>query len=223
MCMKNLKLKSVGTNINTITYMVAADNDKWLFASTALGVMPTAEKGERMTWEEALANVDCMIEYSETNAKFMMKDGTTLELIFPAKMSKQVSMLNSKGVSILECYFKIFTGVEVPPVSKEEFQAQKAAASKIFSEGAKTVGKKKATTAKKSTKKKSSITDTDLAYIMEQIEANFKQGEKFKNKDLASLVEDRFTARQTPSRLKKLVDAGKLENDTASPKNYWLV
>ncbi|MBO5424581.1 MAG: hypothetical protein J6A25_03625 [Lachnospiraceae bacterium] len=216
--MKNLKLKSVGTNINTITYMVAADDDKWLFASTALGVMPTAVRGEKMTWEEALANVDCMIEYSETNAKFMMKDGTTLELIFPAKMSKQVSMLNSKGVSILECYFKIFTGVEAPPVSKEEFQAQRAAASKIFSEGAKAVGKKKA----KSTKKKSSITDTDLVYIMEQIEANFKQGEKFKNKDLASLVEDRFTARQTPSRLKKLVDAGKLESDTASPKNYWL-
>ena len=202
MCMKNLKLKSVGTNINTITYMVAADDDKWLFASTALGVMPTAVRGEKMTWEEALANVDCMIEYSETNAKFMMKDGTTLELIFPAKMSKQVSMLNSKGVPILECYFKIFTGVEVPPVTKEEFQAQKAAASKIFSEGAKAVGKKKATTTKKSNKK-SSITDTDLAYIMEQIEANFKQGEKFKNIDLASLVEDRFTARQTPSRLKK--------------------
>ena len=219
--MKNLKLKSVGTNINTITYMVAADDDKWLFASTALGVMPTAVRGEKMTWENALANVDCMIEYSDTNAKFMMKDGTTLELIFPAKMSKQVGMLNSKGVSILECYFKIFTGVEVPPVTKEEFQAQKAAASKIFSEGAKAVGKKKATTTKKSAKK-SSITDVDLAYIMEQIEANFKQGEKFKNKDLAPLVEDRFTARQTPSRLKKLVDAGKLESDTASPKNYWL-
>lgn len=221
MCMKNLKLKSVGTNINTITYMVAADDDKWMFASTALGVMPTAVRGEKMTWENALANVDCMIEYSDTNAKFMMKDGTTLELIFPAKMSKQVGMLNSKGVSILECYFKIFTGVEVPPVTKEEFQAQKAAASKIFSEGAKAVGKKKATTTKKSAKK-SSITDVDLAYIMEQIEANFKQGEKFKNKDLAPLVEDRFTARQTPSRLKKLVDAGKLESDTASPKNYWL-
>ena len=219
--MKNLKLKSVGTNINTITYMVAADDDKWLFASTALGVMPTAVRGEKMTWENALANVDCMIEYSDTNAKFMMKDGTTLELIFPAKMSKQVGMLNSKGVSILECYFKVFTGVEVPPVTKEEFQAQKAAASKIFSEGAKAVGKKKATTTKKSAKK-SSITDVDLAYIMEQIEANFKQGEKFKNKDLAPLVEDRFTARQTPSRLKKLVDAGKLESDTASPKNYWL-
>lgn len=221
MCMKNLKLKSVGTNINTITYMVAADDDKWLFASTALGVMPTAVRGEKMTWENALANVDCMIEYSDTNAKFMMKDGTTLELIFPAKMSKQVGMLNSKGVSILECYFKVFTGVEVPPVTIEEFQAQKAAASKIFSEGAKAVGKKKATTTKKSAKK-SSITDVDLAYIMEQIEANFKQGEKFKNKDLAPLVEDRFTARQTPSRLKKLVDAGKLESDTASPKNYWL-
>ena len=221
MCMKNLKLKSVGTNINTITYMVAADDDKWLFASTALGVMPTAVRGEKMTWENALANVDCMIEYSDTNAKFMMKDGTTLELIFPAKMSKQVGMLNSKGVSILECYFKVFTGVEVPPVTKEEFQTQKAAASKIFSEGAKAVGKKKATTTKKSAKK-SSITDVDLAYIMEQIEANFKQGEKFKNKDLAPLVEDRFTARQTPSRLKKLVDAGKLESDTASPKNYWL-
>ena len=219
--MKNLKLKSVGTNINTITYMVAADDDKWLFASTALGVMPTAVRGEKMTWENALANVDCMIEYSDTNAKFMMKDGTTLELIFPAKMSKQVGMLNSKGVPILECYFKIFTGVEVPPVTKEEFQAQKTAASKIFSEGAKAVGKKKATTTKKSAKK-SSITDVDLAYIMEQIEANFKQGEKFKNKDLAPLVEDRFTARQTPSRLKKLVDAGKLESDTASPKNYWL-
>ena len=221
MCMKNLKLKSVGTNINTITYMVAADDDKWMFASTALGVMPTAVRGEKMTWENALANVDCMIEYSDTNAKFMMKDGTTLELIFPAKMSKQIGMLNSKGVSILECYFKVFTGVEVPPVTKEEFQAQKAAASKIFSEGAKAVGKKKATTTKKSAKK-SSITDVDLAYIMEQIEANFKQGEKFKNKDLAPLVEDRFTARQTPSRLKKLVDAGKLESDTASPKNYWL-
>lgn len=220
--MKNLKLKSVGTNINTITYMVAADDDKWLFASTALGVIPTAERGEKMTWEEALANVDCMIEYSETNAKFMMKDGTTLELIFPAKMSKQVSALNSTGVSILECYFKVFTGVEVPSVTKEEFQAQRAAASKIFSEGAKAIGKKKATTAKKSTKK-SSITDIDLVYIMEQIEANFKQGEKFKNKDLALLVKDRFTARQTPSRLKKLVDAGKLESDTASPKNYWLV
>ncbi len=78
---------------------------------------------------------------------------------------------------------------------------------------------KKATSTKKA---KSKITDDDLVFVLDTIKANF-DGKSFKSRDLSPLTIDRFTARQLPSRLTKLVSKGMLSADNSSPKNYVLV
>lgn len=63
------------------------------------------------------------------------------------------------------------------------------------------------------------VQDDDLTFLYELAKANFKPNEKFKNGDLAKL-QKKFTNRQTPSRLKKLVESGLLKAE-GTPKNYW--
>lgn len=70
-------------------------------------------------------------------------------------------------------------------------------------------------------KKKVGIMDDDLDFLLELILENFKPEQRFKNAELAKL-QTRFTNRQTPSRLKKLVDSGKLLAE-GTPKNYYYV
>lgn len=67
--------------------------------------------------------------------------------------------------------------------------------------------------------KKVGIVEGDLEYLDNIIRANFKPNERFKNGELAKL-QTKFTNRQTPSRLKKLVDLGKLKSE-GTPKNYY--
>lgn len=74
------------------------------------------------------------------------------------------------------------------------------------------------TTKKIATESKVTTTETDK--IIDIIKSNFTNVE-FQNKDLSPLVTD-LTARQIPSRLKKLVDAGKLQDLGGSPKKYKL-
>ena len=68
--------------------------------------------------------------------------------------------------------------------------------------------------------KKSKIDDSQLSAILSVIKTNFEQTE-FQNKDLASLVEG-LTVRQIPSRLKRLADAGQIQDLGGSPKKYKL-
>lgn len=75
--------------------------------------------------------------------------------------------------------------------------------------------------AKDNTKAYSNDTLNELDFILEIIHNNFSSNTKFKNKDLAPCVSNRFTSRQLPSRLKKLVDKKLLFSDNSSPKNYW--
>lgn len=63
------------------------------------------------------------------------------------------------------------------------------------------------------------VQDDDLTFLYELAKANFKPNQKFKNGDLAKL-QKKFTNRQTPSRLKKLVESGLLKAE-GTPKNYW--
>lgn len=76
------------------------------------------------------------------------------------------------------------------------------------------------TPAKPKKKAKSAISDSELDTMFVDIEATF--GDKsFKNKDLGDLLDKwGLSARQTPSRLKKLVDAGLLQDLGGSPKSY---
>ena len=69
--------------------------------------------------------------------------------------------------------------------------------------------------------KKVGIVDNDLDYLYNVIKDNFKVGKGFKNAECAKL-QDRFTSRQTPSRLKKLVEQGKLKSE-GTPKTYYLI
>lgn len=52
----------------------------------------------------------------------------------------------------------------------------------------------------------------DLEFLKDIINKNFTPEQLFQNKELAMLAHERFTARQTPSRLKKLVEAGFLKS-----------
>ncbi len=72
-----------------------------------------------------------------------------------------------------------------------------------------------------STKKASKINDAELDRILAVIQKNFDATE-FQNKDVSPFVEG-LTPRQVPSRLKKLVDAGRLTDLGGSPKKYILV
>lgn len=67
----------------------------------------------------------------------------------------------------------------------------------------------------------SKIKTSEVDGIIDIIAANF-DGIEFQNKDLSPLVKD-LTARQIPSRLKRLVDAGKLQDLGGSPKKYKLI
>jgi hypothetical protein len=68
--------------------------------------------------------------------------------------------------------------------------------------------------------KTSKINETEIDVILELIKIHFQEVE-FQNKDLSPLVEG-LTPRQVPSRIKKLVEAGKLVDLGGSPKKYIL-
>lgn len=188
------------------------------FVSPRRGKIPTCPKCSGMNgieYSEVLKETIGVDGYSDTHHNMILTDGTILELQHSEKMGKQMGRLNTTGVGILECVYKIFSGEEKPAVTKEEADKEKKRTQEIFS-AAKSAPKS-------SSKRKTAITDDDLDFIMKKIEVSFDINEKFKNKDLAPLVEERFSARQTPSRLKRMVDAGMLECDSASPKNYWRI
>ncbi len=67
----------------------------------------------------------------------------------------------------------------------------------------------------------SKITDLELQTILSIADEHFPDS-AFKNADIAPLI-PKLTARQTPSRLKKLVDQGYLEDLGGSPKSYKVV
>lgn len=69
---------------------------------------------------------------------------------------------------------------------------------------------------------KKGITEEELVEMLEVLKATFFD-KKFKNSDLNDVraVMD-LSARQTPSRLKKLVEQGELEDLGGSPKSYCL-
>lgn len=70
---------------------------------------------------------------------------------------------------------------------------------------------------------KKGITDEELEQMTALIKAQFADKD-FKNKDLTLIQEElNLTARQTPSRLKKLVGKGILKDLGGSPKSYKLV
>lgn len=70
------------------------------------------------------------------------------------------------------------------------------------------------------TEYKSKIAVDELADILVVIKENFVDT-TFQNKDLSPLIQN-LSARQTPSRLKRLVESGQLEDLGGSPKSYKL-
>lgn len=70
---------------------------------------------------------------------------------------------------------------------------------------------------KKEPKKK--ITDEEVKELFNLIKIKFKD-EPFQNKNFHLLVADKYSNRQTPSRLKKMVELGLLEDLGGTPKKY---
>ena len=75
--------------------------------------------------------------------------------------------------------------------------------------------------AKAEKKAKVGIQEDELEMIKEVIKAEFPERE-FKNKELHIFVSDKLSVRQTPSRLKRLVNEGFLVDCGGSPKSYKL-
>lgn len=63
------------------------------------------------------------------------------------------------------------------------------------------------------------ITDEEINNLFQVVRENL-EGKEFKNKDFHMLVHDKYTNRQTPSRLKKMVENGYLEDLGGTPKSY---
>jgi len=68
-------------------------------------------------------------------------------------------------------------------------------------------------------KTKKGITDDEIEELFNLIKLKFKD-ESFKNKEFHLMVADKYTNRQTPSRLKRMVEKGWLEDLGGTPKKY---
>lgn len=68
-------------------------------------------------------------------------------------------------------------------------------------------------------KPKKGITESELEELFNLIKLKFKD-ESFKNKEFHLMVADKYTNRQTPSRLKRMVEKDWLEDLGGTPKKY---
>lgn len=204
----NIFAGSAGEHINTMAYMVECrDCGHRGFVSTSKGKMPLCPKCSGQNGIDYKELMEEAIGFNTGTNELMFKDGSTMEL----KMSNRMKEQMEEGLNTIATVMEVFCGVTERKAPKTAAKDKKAVAEISNAPISKKPNGKK---------KSSAITDDDLDYILLKIQANLTG--KFKNKDLAPLVADRFTARQTPSRLKRMVDAGMLECDNASPKNYWI-
>lgn len=204
----NIKVGSAGEHINTMAYMVECkDCGNKGFVSTQKGKMPLCPKCSEQNGIEYQELINEAIGYNTGAGELMFKDSSLMEL----KMSNRMKAQMEEGLNSITTVMEVFCGVSERKVTKAEAKDTTFSAEKKASSPRKSTSKEKTQT----------ITDDDLTYLLDTIQANLNG--KFKNKDLAPLVSDRFSARQTPSRLKKMVDAGMLECDSASPKSYWTI
>lgn len=73
---------------------------------------------------------------------------------------------------------------------------------------------------KKAKNAKPKITGDEIQDLFENVIKIAFKDKEFKNKDFHLLVADKYSNRQTPSRLKKMVENGWLEDLGGSPKTY---
>ncbi len=73
---------------------------------------------------------------------------------------------------------------------------------------------------KKAKNAKPKITGDEIQDLFENVIKLAFKDKEFKNKDFHLLVADKYSNRQTPSRLKKLVEQGLLIDLGGSPKSY---
>lgn len=73
--------------------------------------------------------------------------------------------------------------------------------------------------AKKKPKAKG-ITDEEIKELFENVVSIAFKDKQFQNKDFHKLVADKYSNRQTPSRLKKMKEFGLLEDLGGTPKTY---
>lgn len=73
--------------------------------------------------------------------------------------------------------------------------------------------------------KKGGIKPEELEAMKELLKAGYSDGAPFKNKDISTVMQNELglSNRSTPSRLKRLVEEGFLEDLGGSPKSYKVV
>lgn len=73
--------------------------------------------------------------------------------------------------------------------------------------------------------KKGGIKPEELEAMKELLKAGYSDGTPFKNKDISTVMQNELglSSRATPSRLKRLVEEGFLEDLGGSPKSYKVV
>lgn len=73
--------------------------------------------------------------------------------------------------------------------------------------------------------KKGGIKPEELEAMKELLKAGYSDGTPFKNKDISTVMQNELglSSRSTPSRLKRLVEEGFLEDLGGSPKSYKIV
>ena len=200
MYMKNVIIKFAGHSGNAITYSVKDENKEHQFVGCVLGEIAVSTNGDRMNYMD-LAKLSKKMIVSDTEKKITIVTEDTEYEIYPCNSAYDYAKQTPNTINVLGIATK------ADGYKREDMKPMDVVIT--------------STPKKKKSKSKSAINDTELDIMLEKIKENFAAGVKFQNKEIAPHVAHILTARQTPSRLKKLVDAGHLKSDEGKPKSYW--
>ena len=198
--MKKVIIKFAGHSGNAITYAVTDDQKEYQFVGCHLGEIAISTSAERVNYMDLAKSSDKLI-VSDEEKKVVLIVGDTEYHMYPTGATYDYAKKTPNTINVLGMFSR------AEGYKREDMKPMDVVIT--------------STPKKKKAKTKSAINDAELRIMMEKIKENFAAGSKFQNKDIAPHVAHILSARQTPSRLKKLVDAGELHSDDSKPKCYW--
>ena len=198
--MKKTIIKFAGQSGRAITFAVTDDHKEFQFVGCHLGEIAVSTQGERMNYMD-LAKLSNKLTVCKDEKKVIVETEDTEYHIYPSTAAYEYALQTPNTIHFLGM------ATMADGYKKEDIKPMEV----TFT----------STPKKKKSKSKSAINDSELDVMLEKIKENFAAGVKFQNKEIAPHVAHILSARQTPSRLKKLVDAGHLKSDEGKPKSYW--
>ena len=198
--MKKTIIKFAGQSGRAITFAVTDDHKEFQFVGCHLGEIAVSTQGDRMNYMD-LAKLSKKLIVCKEEKKVVVVTEDVEYHIYPTMAALDYAIQTPNTIHFLG----------ITTMADGYKRSDMKPMDVTFT----------STPKKKKSKTKSAINNSELEVMLKKIKENFAVGVKFQNKEIAPHVAHILSARQTPSRLKKLVDAGHLKSDEGKPKSYW--